>query len=102
LWPPSAMLLQQGVEKYLKGYLLSRGWKLKRTHDLFELLENAFPAASEMTRFEAACIRITEYYTEQRYPPLLSSDLSREEVHQSLAEADELIVEIKRRLASPR
>ena len=26
--------LQQAAEKYLKGYLLGKGWALKRTHDL--------------------------------------------------------------------
>ena len=26
--------LQQAVEKFLKAYLISQGWKLQRTHDL--------------------------------------------------------------------
>ncbi|MGD2157406.1 MAG: HEPN domain-containing protein [Anaerolineales bacterium] len=98
---PAAMLLQQAVEKYLKGYLLSRGLRLKRTHDLLELLDEALPDAPELAHFDAACIKITEYYTEQRYPPLVTSDLSKEEVLQSLAEADELITEIKRLTALP-
>jgi HEPN domain-containing protein len=32
--------LQQAVEKYLKGYLLSKGWKLKRNHDLEVVLND--------------------------------------------------------------
>ena len=33
--------VQQAVEKYLKGYLLSRGWKLRRIHDLETLINEA-------------------------------------------------------------
>jgi HEPN domain-containing protein len=33
--------LQQSVEKYLKGFLLYKGWKLKRIHDLEVLLNDA-------------------------------------------------------------
>jgi len=35
----AAMHIQQAIEKYFKGYLLSQGWELKRTHDLVELLD---------------------------------------------------------------
>ncbi len=91
---PAAMLLQQAVEKYLKGYLLSQGKKLKRTHDLLALLDDVIATSTEFSRFDEACIKMTEYYTEQRYPPLISSDLTKEEVLQSLAEADELITMI--------
>jgi HEPN domain-containing protein len=33
--------LQQSVEKFLKAFLLSHGWKLQRTHDLQVLLLGA-------------------------------------------------------------
>jgi len=33
--------LQQAVEKYLKGYLLSQGWELERIHNLETLLNEA-------------------------------------------------------------
>lgn len=95
---PAAMLLEQAVEKFLKGYLIAQGRRVKRTHDLVELLDDAVPEAPELSRFDAACIKITEYYTEQRYPPLVSSDLKKEEVLQSLAEADDLIATIERLL----
>ena len=37
----AAALVQQGVEKHLKGLLLSRGWRLVRMHDLQRLLDDA-------------------------------------------------------------
>ncbi|MBI5327701.1 MAG: HEPN domain-containing protein [Deltaproteobacteria bacterium] len=36
-----AMLIQQALEKYLKGYLISHGWKLQKIHDLMPLLAEA-------------------------------------------------------------
>ncbi len=90
------MLLQQAVEKYLKGFLLAKESKARRTHDLLELLDDAIPFLPELASFEAVCIRLTEYYTEQRYPPpLVASVITREEVLHSLAEAQELITILK-------
>ena len=34
-------LLQEAAERYLKGYLVSRGWTLVKTHDLSRLLAAA-------------------------------------------------------------
>ncbi|BAM00637.1 MULTISPECIES: HEPN domain-containing protein [Caldilinea] len=36
--PVTAFHLQQAVEKYLKGFLLSTGWPLRRIHDLEVLI----------------------------------------------------------------
>ena len=36
-------LLQEAVERYLKGYLIAKGWSLVRTHDLERLLKEAYP-----------------------------------------------------------
>jgi len=37
----AAFCLQQAVEKFLKAFLLSKGWKLRRIHDLEALLDDA-------------------------------------------------------------
>lgn len=34
-------ILQEAVERYLKGYLVARNWKLIKTHDLERLLLEA-------------------------------------------------------------
>lgn len=36
----AAFYCQQAVEKYLKGYLLARNWRLRRIHDLEILLND--------------------------------------------------------------
>lgn len=78
--------LQQAVEKYLKGFLLSKGWKLKRIHDLEVLLNDAY---------RTLCQKITGYYVIDRYPLPSAPTLTREEVQESVIEAEKLIQRLK-------
>ena len=34
-------LLQEAMERYLKGFLIAKGWRLARTHDLRRLIQDA-------------------------------------------------------------
>ena len=83
--------LQQAVEKYLKGYLLSKGWQLKRTHNLIDLLKDALCHDETLKDFRMMCDKITEYYTIDRYPFFLDSQLSGEEIRDLLEEVKELV-----------
>lgn len=47
----AAFHLQQALEKLLKGYLLSSGWQLKKTHDL-----EALPMGSPKGLHQAAAL----------------------------------------------
>jgi HEPN domain-containing protein len=65
--------LQQAAEKYLKGYLLGRGWQLKRTHDLEDLINAAVQFDTHFETFREACRFSGEFYVSERYPfPLIS------------------------------
>ena len=87
--------IQQSIEKYLKGYLLSKGWKLKRIHDLEILINEAILYESSFEEFRTECQKITEYYLEDRYPFVISSDLSEEDITDSLKIAENIITRIK-------
>jgi HEPN domain-containing protein len=87
--------IQQAVEKYLKGFLLSKGWELKRIHDLEGLLNEAIARDPSFERFRAACQKMTEYYVEERYPWLVGSELTEGEIRESLAAAENIIARIK-------
>ncbi len=89
--------LQQAVEKYLKGYLISKGWKLKRIHDLEALLNVAITYDAGFERFRSLCIKITNYYIEERYSFLVPSNISKEDLESELKEAQELIKFIMRK-----
>jgi HEPN domain-containing protein len=92
---PTGMLLQQATEKYLKGYLIYYGWKLKKTHDLTRLVADL---GSYDRSFEAHLDdlqRISEYYLEERYPPLPSVSPSVEEMKASLHLVEQLAQHIE-------
>ena len=97
----AAMLIQQGVEKYLKGYLLSTGWGLRRIHSLEELIRAATPHDVRFASFLAACQKMNAYYIEGRYPLLATTSLTDEEVSQSLVEAKALVALIQEKLKTP-
>jgi len=83
--------IQQALEKYLKGYLLGRGWKLRRIHDLETLLNEAVVFDPQLEEFREECRKITQYYLEERYPFTVSSELTRAEVEESLTAAKRMI-----------
>lgn len=87
--------IQQAVEKYLKGYLLSKGWKLRRIHDLEVLLNEATVFDHPLEEFKATCQKITDYYVEERYPFMVTSELSKDEIRESLTAAENIIAKIK-------
>lgn len=60
--------LQQAMEKALKGYLLSTGWKLERTHDLGYLLDEAGEQLEGLDEYRRVCEIATQAYREERYP----------------------------------
>lgn len=78
----AAFHIQQAIEKYLKGYLLNKGWKLIKTHDLISLLNEAVSYEPHLDAFRKLCMRATEYYIEDRYPFLISSQLSADELRE--------------------
>ena len=67
-FPVIAFHLHQTIEKYLKGYLLSTGWPLRRIHDLETLVQEAIERDPDFVPFLERCQEIAEFYIETRYP----------------------------------
>jgi len=61
-------LLQESVERYLKGYLISRGWELERIHDLNRLLDICVDHSNDFVRFIPLVQSLTEQFWAQHYP----------------------------------
>ena len=101
LLPLAGMILQQAIEKYLKGYLLSKGWKLVRTHDLGELLKALVKHESDFEDFTDTCLRISGFYFENRYPLRVPTPINRANVEKLFIEADALIARLQSRAAPP-
>jgi HEPN domain-containing protein len=87
--------IQQAIEKYLKGYLLARGWELRRIHDLETLLNEAIVYDSSFEEFRAACQKISQYYLEERYPFTIHSELNESEIKESLESAENIVRKIR-------
>lgn len=83
--------LQQAAEKYLKGYLLTREWRLERTHDLLYLVDEALTHDERFQEFREACRLVTQYYVEQRYPFPSSPTPPRETLEGAIACITEMV-----------
>lgn len=90
----AAFYCQQAVEKYLKGYLLSHDWRLRRIHNLDVLLNEAVKHDSALEQHRAAYQKMTQYYIEDRYPFTAPSQLTKDEVAESPAAAELLIARV--------
>jgi HEPN domain-containing protein len=87
----AAFHLQQALEKYLKGFLLSRGWTLKRHHNLVDLINTASQYLPEVVDFRDLCLEVTEYYTIERYPLFTEFEIDDEDLRNNLNRATQLI-----------
>lgn len=86
----AAFHLEQALEKYLKGFLLFHGWKLKKIHDLEALLDDAVKYDRNLERFRPLVQQITSYYLIDRYPTF-EEPPSKDEVSQGYQEARSLV-----------
>ena len=86
----AAILLQQAAEKYLKGYLIGKGWKLVKTHDLKQLLNEAVKYDERLEKYYDLLERLTRYYAEVQYP-FSKVLVSLEEVKENYEAVKELL-----------
>ena len=89
------MLLQQAAEKYLKGYLIYRGWKLKKTHDLARLVADLASYDRGLEQHLDSLQRVSQYYLGERYPPLLDEPPTPEDIEASLQVIEQVVQHIE-------
>ncbi|MDH3505123.1 MAG: HEPN domain-containing protein [Nitrospirota bacterium] len=87
----AGFFLQQALEKYLKAFLLRRGWKLKKVHTLQSLLDEASALAPDLTSLRPVCERVSGFYIGERYPSIGAEGLQLEDINRELPEARLLI-----------
>jgi HEPN domain-containing protein len=91
--------LQQALEKFLKAYLLSKGWTLSKVHDLEILVNEATAYRRDFGQYAKACRKITGYYIAERYPLMDSASLALDEVIRSRDEVMGLVESIRQELS---
>lgn len=87
----AGLFLQQSLEKFLKAYLLAKGWKLKKVHTLQSLLDEAAAHDAALQPFRGLCERVSAFYMAERYPTLGGVGLESGDVKPLLPEARSLI-----------
>ena len=87
--------LQQAVEKFLKAFLLSRDWHLKRLHNLDALLDDAVVYDTSLENFRSVCQKITAFYFVERYPFVVDTGITHEDVQSALEQVRELITKLR-------
>ena len=90
------VLLQQAVEKHLKGYLISKGWHLKKTHNLVELTDTAKEYNTVFNEYITLARKLTALFLEERYPSGPPTDYPKKELAQFAEQTEKLIKLIKK------
>ncbi len=83
--------LQQAVEKYLKAFLLAKGWQLRRIHNLDTLLDDAVVYIPQLENYREVCIKATAFYFVERYPLIVQNGVTEEDVKGALEETKGLV-----------
>jgi HEPN domain-containing protein len=88
----AAFFIQQALEKYLKAFMLQRGWLLRKIHDLDALLDDATEYNPSLESFRTLCKRVSGYYLIERYPAPTTLDLDRVDIEKDIEEAKEFVL----------
>jgi HEPN domain-containing protein len=67
-YPQICFQCQQAVEKYLKGFLIYRGKKFPKIHDLVELIKLCSKIEKGFEKFQEDGAFLSQYYIRSRYP----------------------------------
>jgi HEPN domain-containing protein len=60
--------LHEAVERYLKGFLVSRGWRIERTHDLSYLIDCAIGHDEAFKQYAGLAESLSDQFWAQHYP----------------------------------
>jgi HEPN domain-containing protein len=87
--------IHQAIEKYLKGFLIYKGWKLKKIHDIEVLITETINFKKEFQKYLNFSRKLTAFYIEERYPPGPISSFSKDEIKEILEISEEIINKLK-------
>ena len=90
----AAFMLHQSLEKYLKGYYVSRKWEIQHTHNLADLLVELIKDEPSFKDFQDLCEEISEFYFLE-WSPSPEKIPSREKIEETMQQATILVERIK-------
>ena len=80
---------QQSAEKILKGFLIDKNNDPPKTHDLRLLWRMCVEISDGFDEIEEACVRLTAYAVQPRYP--MEIELSESDMQQAINDADRIM-----------
>ncbi len=86
----ACFMRQQIVEKYLKGFLVSRNVKPLRIHDLPKILEMCIEIDGDFKQFTDRCEILSGYYIATRYPLDMPQDYSAKQVKEAFTVVEKI------------
>jgi len=90
-------LCQSATEKFIKGYLISVGWKLEKTHDIVELLGHCASYDEELGSLITEGAVLNEYIVAGRYPgDVFTEHIDNEATEEALAAAKRIGSRVRR------
>ena len=98
-WDTVCFHAQQAAEKMLKGFLVSRGQAVSRTHDLVALLADAIAAGGALEELEGDCRSLSSFAVMLRYPGT-ADEPSERDARQAVAAAERICERVRALLES--
>ncbi len=92
---------QQAAEKYLKGYLIFRGVKFRKLHDLAYLLDLCTCQDETFQELEATHDVMNGYGVEARYPEDYDGDHNKSDARTALTEAERVAAFVRAKVGMP-
>ncbi len=92
-------MCQGSAEKYLKAYLIWKGWELEKIHDLKNLLNYAIDFDSDFEKLLLECELLNEYIEEGRYPgDLPFESIGEKDAGEAIYAADKITRFVKEKI----
>lgn len=93
-------LCQGSGEKYLKAYLIAKGWELEKIHDLEQLVEYAMDYDHSFDELFPSAEILDEYITAGRYPGDISFEaIGKANAAEAIAAAEHIEKFVLQKLA---
>jgi len=71
--------LQQAAEKYLKSFIIAKGLKLEKIHNLIALRKICAKINPKFEEIRSECVFLNDFYIVTRYPVILPVNITRQE-----------------------
>lgn len=82
--------LQQAAEKYLKAFIIAKGLKLEKIHNLLTLRKTCARVNPKFQDIHQECIFLNDFYIVSRYPVIWPVNITRQEAETAKEYADKI------------